>query len=39
MLLANTDHLAPDGTGAGERSLAVIECKYKKNEILFISAL
>jgi hypothetical protein len=39
MLFANTGHLAPDGTGASERSLAAIECKYNKNELLFISAL
>jgi hypothetical protein len=39
MLVAITGQLAHDGTGAGERSLQAIECKYNKNELLFISAL
>ena len=39
MLFAITGKLAHDGTVAGERSLEAIECKYNKNELLFISAL
>ena len=39
MLFAITGKLAHDGTVAGERSLEAIECKYNKNDLLFISAL
>jgi hypothetical protein len=39
MLFANTGKLAHDGTVAGERSPEAIECKYNKNELLFISTL
>ena len=39
MFFAITGKLAHDGTVEGERSLEVIECKYNKNELLFISAL
>jgi hypothetical protein len=39
MLVAITGQLPHDETGAGERSLEAIECKYNKNELLFMSAL
>jgi hypothetical protein len=39
MLVAITGQLDHDGTGTGERPLEEIECKYNKNELLFISAL
>jgi hypothetical protein len=39
MLFAITGKLAYDGTMTGKRSPEVIECKYNKKELLFISAL
>jgi hypothetical protein len=39
MIFTITGKLTHDGTMTGERSPEAIECKYNKNELLFIPAL